>query len=41
MQILGPATPISTVEVKEMLQEMLNDKTLKEIEETIRRDEAE
>lgn len=31
MQILGLATPISTVEVKEMLEEMLKDKTLKEI----------
>jgi uncharacterized protein YneF (UPF0154 family) len=38
MQILGLSTPISTVEVKEMLVEMLKDKSLKEIEEIIRRD---
>jgi hypothetical protein len=38
MQILGLTTPLSTVEVKEMLEEKLKDKTLKEIEEIIRRD---
>lgn len=38
MQILGLSTPLSTVEVKEMLEEMLKDKTLKEIEEIIRKD---
>lgn len=40
MQILGLATPISTVEVKEMLEELLKDKTLKEIEEIIRKEET-
>jgi hypothetical protein len=39
MQILGLATPISTVEVKRMLEELLNDKTLKEIEEIIKKEE--
>lgn len=41
MQILGLNTPISTVEIKEMLEEMLKDKTLKEIEEIIKREEPE
>ena len=41
MQILGLSTPISTVEIKEMLEEMLKDKTLKEIEEIIKREEPE
>ena len=41
MQILGLSTPISTVEIKEMLEEMLKDKTLKEIEEIIRKEEPE
>lgn len=41
MQILGLTTPISTGEVKEMLEEMLKDKTLKEIEEIIRKDDKE
>lgn len=40
MQILGLTTPISTVDVKEMLEELLKDKTLKEIEEIIRKEET-
>lgn len=39
MQILGLATPISTVEVKRMLEELLQDKTLKEIEDIIKKEE--
>lgn len=32
MQILGVTTPINLVEVKKMLEELLKDKTSKEIE---------
>lgn len=41
MQILGLTTPISTSDIKEMLLEMLKDKTLKEIEDIIRKEEPE
>jgi len=40
MQILGLSTPLSTGEVKAMLEEILKDKTLKEIEEIIRKEET-
>ena len=39
MQILGLSRPIGTSEVKEMLEEMLKDKTLKEIEDIIHRED--
>lgn len=38
MEILGIGTPISTREVKQMLEELLKDKTLKEIEEIIKKE---
>ena len=38
MQILGLSTPIGTSEIKEMLEEVLKDKTLKEIEEIIHKE---
>ena len=41
MQILGLTTPIGTSQIKEMLEEVLKDKTLKEIQEIIRKDETE
>ena len=41
MQILGLSTPISTVEVRRMLEEMLKDKSLKEIEEIIKKEDDE
>jgi hypothetical protein len=31
MQILGLTTPISTVEIKDLLEEKLKDKTIREI----------
>jgi len=40
MQILGLTTPISTVEIKERLEFILRDKSLKEIEEIIRKDDG-
>lgn len=39
MEILGLGMPISTKEVKSMLEELLKDKTLREIEEIIRKEE--
>lgn len=39
LQILGLSTPLSTSEVKRLLEEMLKDKTLKEIEDIIHRED--
>lgn len=39
LQILGLSTPLSTSEVKRLLEDMLKDKTLKEIEEIIHRED--
>jgi len=38
LQILGLTTPISTVEVKRMLNDLLKDKSLKEIEDIIKKE---
>ena len=39
MEILGLAMPVGTKQVKAMLEHLLKDKTLKEIEEIIRKDD--
>ena len=39
MEILGLPMPVSTKQVKAMLEHLLKDKTLKEIEEIIRKDD--
>jgi len=40
MQILGITTPINTAEIKRMLEELLKDRSMKEIEDIIKKEES-
>lgn len=40
MQILGINTPINTAEIKRMLEELLKDRSMKEIEDIIKKEES-
>jgi hypothetical protein len=40
MQILGITTPINTAEIKRMLEELLKDRSMKEIEDIIKKEDS-